>query len=485
MQNLHQKQNDQMDIDQMIEKWKGEHLPDCTCEMGQQQQAPQGQPQQAPGDQQEGQQGQQGQQGQSGQQQGQEQGQQGEGEQGEGQPGGEQPGEGEGEGEGEDGQGQGQGGSQPGGSGGQPTTSPEDCPVHGAKDHQAEWEKMQQAYEQATQAVDQAAAEAEAAGEKFQQSMEQGMGNIRLTLREAMEKVAEQQESQANQADAWGLEPGELQRMNAAERIELARRLDNPRFKRIADIFGAMKNLMLTEVSRKTIHATEEVFDVVLGQDLDRILPEQLGELRNPVTRLDFLRRFAEGELLQYDMKGTEKLAQGGIIFCEDGSGSMHGEREMWAKAVCLCLLHLARMQKRPMHVIHFGSPGQYKLISFNNPEDFKIDKILDVAELFFGGGTDFATPMTVALGLLQDEHRQKGAVEGDIVFCTDGMCGVPPKFMEDFKEEQKRLDFAFWGINIGGSKKDEPLATMADGHVCTIQDLLSGEDVRSVFRGV
>lgn len=346
------------------------------------------------------------------------------------------------------------------------------------KDYQEQWEAMQQAAEAARQAAQQA-------GESLEQSMEGGTAGVRETLRGAIEKAADEAESMSEQCDSWGLDPGTLQRMNAQERIELARRLNNPRFKRIADLFGAMRNMMLTEVTRRTIAANEEVFDVSIGDDLDRILPEQLVELSNPATRLDFLRKFAEGELLQYEMQGTEKLAQGAIIFCEDGSGSMSGERELWAKAVMLCLLHLARMQKRAFHLLHFGGRGQVHRISFVDAQDFSIERVLEAAEIFFGGGTDFETPLGQALGLLQDEFRAKGAVDGDIVFCTDGMCGVSPQFMESFKEEQLRLDFAVWGVNIGGSKTDQPLNQICDGRVATIKDLLSGGDVREVFRAI
>lgn len=354
------------------------------------------------------------------------------------------------------------------------------CEAHGkeAQNYQEQWEKMQQALEAARQAAQQA-------GDEFEKGMQDALPGIRENLRDSIDRAADEAERMQQQSDSWGLEPGQIQRMPAQERLELARRLNNDRFKRIADLFGAMRNLMLTEVTRKTIAANEEVFDVELGEDLDRILPEQLVELRNPDSKLEFYRKLVEGELLQYQLRGQEKKAQGGILFCEDGSGSMHGERELWAKAVMLCLLHLARMQKRPFHLIHFGSPGQYKMIHFVEPEDWNIDRVLDAAELFFGGGTDFHTPLTKALELLQDEYRAKGAVEGDIVFCTDGMCGVSPDFMESFKEEQERLDFVVWGVNIGGSKADEPLNSICDGRIATVKDLVTGSDVRSVFAGV
>lgn len=422
----------------------------------------------------------------------------------------------EGEGEGDDGEGAGEGeegmegenlpGGTPQPGPGQPDPNAQPQPGQGQPQDnpmgnqqvpgsgmdaltEEQWEQLaeaQQKRNEARERAEQAQTEADQAGQDFEDAMDKGQGTVRSILTDALNKAADEAQNASDIARTWGLEPGEMQKMPAKERMELAKRLNNERFRRIADLFGPMRNLMLSEQQRKTVHTKEELYDVEIGGDIGRLLPTEILNLREGPTRLDFLRRLSENKVLQYAMQGTERLARGGIIMSEDGSGSMGGDREMWAKAVMLCLLHLARMQKRSFHLIHFGSPGQYKLMSFEKPEDFTLDNVLDAAELFFGGGTDFETPMKVCLELLQKEFSATGCVRGDHVFVTDDECRVRDDFMATYLEEAEKMQFTTWGISVsGGDRRAGALDTMTEGKVATIKDFLTGEDIRSIFRGV
>lgn len=319
----------------------------------------------------------------------------------------------------------------------------------------------------------------------FQQAMKNATPAVRQTMKKALGAAVKEAQEMAAQGDAWGLEPGTLQRMPAKERMELAAKLNNPRLKKIAELFGPMKRLMFTEQRRKVNHARDEVFDIGKGNDLARVLPVQFSKLRNPLMKLDFYREFIEGNLLQYEMRGEEKVGKGGIIYCDDSSGSMNGEPEMWAKAVGLCLLNLARAQKRSFRAITFGSTHQIAEFDFSKPEDYNTQKIIDMAEFSFMGGTDFMTPLSRSLDHLRAEFDENGFVKGDIVFATDGACAVNDQWMTEFKKEQERMGFTVWGIMIGGGYSDEPLATICDKRVLTIKDLRGGEDIRDIFGGI
>jgi uncharacterized protein with von Willebrand factor type A (vWA) domain len=463
LQSLAQSQKDleerQRDLDDLIREWGGDPAdPELQGEKPEQ-------PEQGDGD------------GDDGEQQG-----DGEGMEGENLPGGTpQPGDGDGDGQ-----------PQPGQPGGSPQNKQGNQEVPGSGMDalsEEQWEQLaeaQQKRDEARERAEQAQQEAEGAGQEFEDSMDKGQGTVRSILTDALNKAADEAQSASDIARTWGLEPGEMQKMPAKERMELAKRLNNERFRRIADLFGPMRNLMLSEQQRKTVHTKEELFDVEIGGDIGRLLPTEILNLRAGPTRLDFLRRLSENRVLQYAMQGMERLARGGIIMSEDGSGSMGGDREIWAKAVMLCLLHLARIQKRSFHLIHFGSPGQFKLISFEKPEDFTLDRVLDAAELFFGGGTDFETPMKVCLDLLHKEFAATGCVRGDHVFVTDDECRVRDEFMEEYLGEAEKMQFTTWGISVsGGERRKGALDTMTEGKVATIKSFLSGEDIRNIFRGV
>lgn len=417
----------------------------------------------------------------------------------------EEEGDGDGEGEGDEGEGEGEGdadgagkpGSKPGKSGtspaGQGSPDPDDAPGDLT-------DKQKEAYNEAAKAVREAQERQEAAQQKVQDTLdklndmtEREASDVRAILQEAFTKVADEAQGMRNSAFAWGTSQGELRRMPADERMELARKLNSDRMRKIADKFGAMHNMMLSEQVKKTRDAREEIRDIELGDDLGRILPSEMLLLDDEDGQWEFMRRFTENQLLQFEMDGDEHLARGAIIFCEDGSGSMGGERELWAKAIMLCLLHHARDQNRQMHVIHFGGPGEFKTVSFETPAAYTVPAILDAAEPWWGGGTDFATPMKEALRILQEEHAKTGKVTADIVFCTDDECWVDDEFMEYYLSEMVRMKARTWGISVSGyDLREGALSKMTSdaenptGKCCTVTDFSStSDDIRFVFRGI
>jgi uncharacterized protein with von Willebrand factor type A (vWA) domain len=326
----------------------------------------------------------------------------------------------------------------------------------------------------------------------LQQDVESQAQGIRSAMGRALNEAVEDAERNDALNTAWGLDPGTLQRMPAEKRVE---------FQKLAELIGPMMRLAWAEQARKVNNVPEEIYDVELGNDLAHMLPMEYLYLNNPVLRMDWLRRYADHSLQQYKLRGNEKVAKGGIIFCEDGSGSMGGEPEVWAKAVGLALLHIAKSQNRPFTGIHFGSPNEAETFDFNtetkdksfhmtesgtylnSPQEFEgVEAVLRFAEIFFGGGTDFVTPLSISLDRLREQFSKDGAVKGDIVFVTDGACGVPDAWLQEFKEEQARLGFRVFGIVIGNHTRTEPLNTICDGKVLTVSDLMSGNDISQIF---
>ena len=50
---------------------------------------------------------------------------------------------------------------------------------------------------------------------------------------------------------------------------------------------------------------------VTLGNDIERLLPMELGLYMHPITKNDFLRRFVEGQTMMYEQKGTGGTREG------------------------------------------------------------------------------------------------------------------------------------------------------------------------------
>ena len=348
----------------------------------------------------------------------------------------------------------------------------------GAQDFQQQQARIQEAMERLQQEINQNTNE-------LKERLKNASPMIKDLMKGALDDATEQAEDMEAMTQTWGLDPGAFHRLPPKERLALAQRMNNDKFRRIAQLFGPMSRMAFAEQQRKTQFSRDEVYEVETGSDLANVLPAELLFLDDEILELDFFRRYVEASLLQYKLRGTEKVAKGGIIFNEDGSGSMGGDKEVWAKAVGLCLLHIAKSQNRSFYGIHFGGPGMIQEFDFRDPRSVDLEEVISFAELFFNGGTDFMTPLSRSLDLLLEEYNAQGCVKGDIVFCTDGICGVDAKWLENFKNEQERLGFRVWGIVIGGSTESEPLHTICDGRVFTIKDLMSGGDVRDMFREV
>jgi uncharacterized protein with von Willebrand factor type A (vWA) domain len=297
---------------------------------------------------------------------------------------------------------------------------------------------------------------------------------------EALE-VAAALDDAADEAEQWGRALGARGSGSASRSLELGRRLArNPKLRKLSALLGRMREHALALRHRLFERPTEEVYDVETGRDLARLLPQELLGLRHPVLRRDWRRRYAEGELLQYRLRGDEERGRGPMIVCLDTSASMAGDKELWSKAVSLTLLDIARRERRRFRAILFSSPetGLYTL-DLNRGERYASDLqgALDLADYFAGGGTDFEHPLDAAVDCLGSSRLRRG----DVVLITDGECRVSEEWKRSFLEEKKRLDFSLYAIliDVGGSTV-ETLAELAD-RISRVSEL-TDEGVKDLF---
>lgn len=83
----------------------------------------------------------------------------------------------------------------------------------------------------------------------------------------------------------------------------------------------------------------------------------ELAQYASRFTKTDFLRRFAEGETLQYEQKGKEALGKGPIILCLDQFGSMSGLDTQF-KGFALAQMSVA-LTKRDFALILFSNQAR------------------------------------------------------------------------------------------------------------------------------
>jgi uncharacterized protein with von Willebrand factor type A (vWA) domain len=318
-------------------------------------------------------------------------------------------------------------------------------------------------------------------------ALDQASVTVEIDLGDEVAKIADTAERIATAARAWGLSSGDLQRLPAAERFALAQQLDTPRLRAIAELFGRLEAWSTTTSADQTPGVPEEMFDMELGGHVDRLVPSELLLLGHPVGQNLVLQRVMDREALQYAMRGQDDTARGGIVVCIDGSGSMRDAPERFAKALMLVLINQAKRQGREISVIVFGGPGTAKTFSFQRPEQFTADGIMAAAETFFGGGTDFETPMDLARQVLAREYGATGRTSADVVFVTDDECKVTPETMGRYLDSMREMGARTWGVFVGRGDPHRrgALAAMAEGRLLRVQDLTSSEDLVRLLSGV
>ena len=294
-------------------------------------------------------------------------------------------------------------------------------------------------------------------------------------------QVARQLEEAAEEAEQWSLTLGSGYRSPAGRKLELGRRLaGNEKLKKLARMVGRMKFHALALRKKIFERSSQEILEVERGDSLEHLLPHELMELHHPALKKDFFRRLLDKELLQYSLRGIEEKGKGPMIVCLDGSSSMAGEKEIWAKAVTLTLLEIARRQRRAFQSICFSSTeSPLQILNMNTRERYEVEmeKVIDLAEYFPGGGTDFEKPLDAALECLKKSRTRKG----DIVFITDGECQVGGEWAERFRKEKEKLGFSLFSILIDvGPSSLGTLKEFSD-KITTIRQL-TGEEAKEIF---
>lgn len=257
---------------------------------------------------------------------------------------------------------------------------------------------------------------------------------------------------------------------------------------RFIDLIGRFRQMAEGQRARRMERVPGELVGIETGDDLGRLIPSELASLGVPAMRAVFAARYAEQRLYLYEQRGETEAGQGAIICCVDCSGSMGCvvpgtgvSGEAWAKACALAMLDQARAARRDFAGILFSSAGKIKVFRFPAREPVKISEVLDFAEFFWGGGTNFEEPLAAAADLLEAEFSDDGRMRGDIALVTDGICAVGEEWMRAWNEAKARLGFRVFGIQIGRSY-GSVMEALSD-NVRAIDDLAETSGAADIFR--
>lgn len=320
---------------------------------------------------------------------------------------------------------------------------------------------------------EQAQAKTQARQQLAEQQAEQQQQGIGVAAIEAIDQALEgAQESVDAVASLPGTEPGTGQKLSPDEMIELAQKWkENPELFEIAKMVGRMQRDIRYRRTNRVVGGREEIVDVKLGDDLPLLLPSEKVKLRHPLLRRDFMRRYYERSLVQYETRGYAEAGRGPIIVCLDGSGSMGGMPNVWARSLAISFIAIAKREKRDAAAVEFSSRGQQKRWDFMAKEPINPLKIVDFASHMFNGGTDITGGVIKAKELIDLVPEFKTA---DIVLMTDGHDYYQDDDQE-LREELRALGVRLHGVAIG-SQTNEYLEEMCES-VVPAWDLAGSND--------
>lgn len=312
-------------------------------------------------------------------------------------------------------------------------------------------------------------------------------------VREAIEEAGDMLAEEADLMSSWGVDDGLLKRLSFSERQRLAGALRCNRLHEFRKLLGRFKIMQAAQSAKKVEFARDEAYDVELSDRLPDVLAGEWARIANPHSRLEFLEDLAEGRLLSKKYRGLEKIGQGSIIALVDNSGSMEARaagdhtssgptREAYAKAFALALLDQAREAGRDFVGINFSSAGQVSVFRFPKGKG-DIYEVMRFVEEFYGGGTDYMTPMNLAMDILEAEFNAAGLIKADLCMITDDDCRVTPTWLASYKERKERLGFRTFGIAVG-CHAGNALASLSD-NVRSIHSFTDPMAVADIIRTI
>ena len=313
--------------------------------------------------------------------------------------------------------------------------------------------------------------------EKNHEKMDFDMDNmVRTSLEQTDQKIEDAEDEIQSWDSSMGAPGGDDK--GVGEKLDLASKLyKNDKLRKLSRLVGTLKDEMMATRRKVWSKRGSEVFDISVGDDIGRMIPTELVSLKHKLLKHDFKKRYVEGRLFQYYLK--EERGRGPMVICLDGSSSMAGGKELWSKGVCLTLLEIAKRERRKFNVVVFSSGGApLKVFESIGKEGLsgwgmKESEIMELAEYFPGGGTNFEEPLDKAVSLLQSSKF----TGGDIVFITDGESSITEAWHKEFEKNREKLKFKVYSVLIDLSER-ESWATLSifSDKVTSVSNLTSKE---------
>jgi uncharacterized protein with von Willebrand factor type A (vWA) domain len=303
-------------------------------------------------------------------------------------------------------------------------------------------QQLRDQYNKAVQDGDKAEANAARAqgkelGQKIHNALQNLKSQVQAETNTIVDKVLNESDEQNEEMNSlFGSMPGNGKMLNdLQEKRNLAARLSrNKTLKQIAKKLGALRRVW---TERKRAKPAKSNYEAVTGAKFsDSVInafPTELALAGSKEGQALFALKYSQKTILTKDYTASRTdLGRGPVVMYVDVSGSMHGELELWSKAIALVISEQALLDKRAVRIHLFdtvvGNSVEIKSGTQNTKEliDF-------VAGWTLGGGTSFNSVLSHVVG------QKENLKNSDILVLTDGNSEASPAWIsrvESLKNE-------------------------------------------------
>ncbi|MFD2371575.1 hypothetical protein ACFSO0_16735 [Brevibacillus sp. GCM10020057] len=252
---------------------------------------------------------------------------------------------------------------------------------------------------------------------------------------------------------SWGHDLGRLRRQSFEQYLKWVEKL-----KRHPDLLAFLeevgRNVQHFRVRRKemrTKQLPEEYYDLRQSGDIAHMLPGEAVLLADPDYETYFMLKWVEQKLMTYDTSGwVEEPPKGPVICMLDTSHSMRGAKLRLAQVFVMTFAALAMLEKRNFVLLLFGAKGELREQQlYHKQPDWAA--FYSLAQMAFGGGTHFDSPMKRGIELVQADKSLRGA---DFVMVTDGVGGISRYVQEQLAELGKRMQVRLHTLIVGSARQ-------------------------------
>ncbi|GFZ87550.1 hypothetical protein GCM10008018_37160 [Paenibacillus marchantiophytorum] len=251
----------------------------------------------------------------------------------------------------------------------------------------------------------------------------------------------------------WGSELGKLRRQTFEQYVQWIEKL-----KRSKDLVAFLqevgRNVHHLRVQRKKMRSPfvpESYDDLRQSGDIAHLLPSEASLLADDDFEPYFLFKWMENKLMTYNYTGSITEPQKGPVICMlDTSHSMRGSKLRLAQLFTATFASFALLERRDFVLLLFGAKGELieHVLSYKRPD---WDRFYGLAQLAFGGGTNFDAPLDRGMDIVQHQPQFQDA---DFVMVTDGVGQISKPIQHRLGDLGQKKQLRLHSLIIGSARQ-------------------------------